>query len=401
MKFEESKLPEKAVISEIEKILEEDHLYDEGHILGSMCTKPHEFAVKLAAMFPDRNLGDAGLFPGTARIEQETIEMLGDMLGEERVVGNIVTGGSEANIVAMRVARKARDIKPPAHPEVIVPESVHMSLFKAADFMGFDVRVLHLDKDYQIDLGDFERAINENTMAVVGIAGTTSLGLVDPIREMGKIIESTNPDIPFHVDAAFGGFVLPFLKELGHDVPDFGFEVPQVQSITCDPHKMGLNLIPSGGLILRKDYADRAESGFNIPYLAGGAFRHFNLTGTRPGNVVIACWGLMRALGREGFRNVVRRCWENTLYLRDRLKELSKYVEVAHEPLMNVVGIRSVTDIPMTEVDREMRRAGWFLGIFKNMDPPITRVVVMPHVTQESIDAFIVDFERILENLNK
>ncbi|MEX2682698.1 MAG: tyrosine decarboxylase MfnA [Candidatus Sigynarchaeota archaeon] len=386
MKLPERGIPQSKILADIKKATAQDERYQTGHILGSMCTIPHEFAIKIASMFPEKNLGDPGLFPGTSKLEAETIQMIGDMLGDEHVVGNIVGGGSEANIIAMRVAKKYKENL--EKPEVIAPETLHLSFIKAAELMGFKLRTIKLDSNFEFDIGEFERAINDNTIAVVGIAGTTSLGLVDPIDKMGKIIESKNANIYFHVDAAFGGFVLPFMRDLGHKFPGYDFSVPQVASMTCDPHKMGMNIIPSGSFILREHFY-KDVLGFDIPYLAGGAFKHFNVMGTRPGNVVLACWGLMRHLGKEGFRAVVSECWENTLYLRKRLRELERYVEVAREPVINVLGIKSASSIQMNDIDKELRKSGYYLGFFKNMNPPIERIVIMPHVKPPVIDTFI------------
>ena len=72
MKLNESGIPKDTVIGDINSILSQDQLYEHGHIFGSMCTYPHEFASKLASMFPEKNLGDPGLFPGTARLEIES-----------------------------------------------------------------------------------------------------------------------------------------------------------------------------------------------------------------------------------------------------------------------------------------------------------------------------------------
>jgi len=397
MKLQERGESQQQVLDKIEKAVAEDERYDSGRILGSMCTFPHEFAIKIASMFPEKNLGDPGLFPGTSRLEAETIQMLGDLLGEEHVVGNIVGGGSEANIIAMRVAKKFNEHL--ENPEVIAPETVHASFHKAADFMGFKIKIIKVNEEFEVDLAEFDSAINENTIGVVGIAGTTSLGLVDPIEEMGKIIESKRNDIYFHIDAAFGGFVLPFLRDLGHEFPMYDFSVPQVKGMTIDPHKMGLNLIPSGSFILR-EHIYKDVLGFDIPYLAGGAHQHFNVMGTRPGNVVLACWGLLHHLGREGFRAVVKDCWENTLYLRERIGELEQYINVAHEPVINVLGIKSVTNVPMVEIDKALRNKGWYLGFFRGFNPPIERIVIMPHVTRQAIDEFIDDFATILKDLN-
>ncbi|NMC03595.1 MAG: tyrosine decarboxylase MfnA [Candidatus Lokiarchaeota archaeon] len=397
MRLPEKGLPQRKILDEIKQATAQDEQYQTGHILGSMCTIPHEFAIKIASLYPEKNLGDPGLFPGTSKLEAEAIQMIGDMLGDEHVVGNVVGGGSEANIIAMRVAKKYKETL--EKPEVIAPETLHASFHKAADFMGFKIRTIKHDENFDIDLGEFEDAINDNTIAAVGIAGTTSLGLVDPIDKMGEIIERKNPSTYFHVDAAFGGFVLPFLRDLGHSFPKYDFSVPQVASITCDPHKMGMNLIPSGTFILREHFY-KDVLGFDIPYLAGGAFKHFNVMGTRPGNVVLACWGLMRHLGREGFRKAVAGCWENTLYLRNQLRALEGKIEVAREPVINVLGIKSVSNVPMSEIDKELRKAGWYLGFFRNMNPPIERIVIMPHVTRPIIDAFVETLGTIVKRLS-
>ncbi|MHA1370001.1 MAG: tyrosine decarboxylase MfnA [Promethearchaeota archaeon] len=392
----ENGISETEILEELNEILSKDEQYQTSRILGSMCTRPHDVATKFAFKYPEKNLGDPGLFPGTARLEEECIKMIGGLLGSSDVVGNIVTGGSEANIIAMLVAKKL--IKKNS-PEVIVPASVHASFYKAADFIGFKLKVLDLNENYEFDLADLEKSINANTIAVVGVAGTTSLGLVDPIAEMGKIIDDSGQQIYFHVDAAFGGFVLPFLKDLGHDVPKFDFSVPAVYSMTSDPHKMGMNLIPSGSFILRKEY-HKKSLGFDIPYLAGGSFRHFNIVGTRPGNVVISCWALMKYLGREGYKKIVKTCWENTLYFCEKIGELDKYIGVARDPIMNVVGIVSKTDVKIQEINLKLREKGWYLGLFDSLDPPLMRAVIMPHVSIKGIDEFFTDLKKVLEALN-
>ncbi|MBD3186437.1 tyrosine decarboxylase MfnA [Candidatus Bathyarchaeota archaeon] len=396
MILQEEPIDQTAVIQALRDLLDKDEQYQSGRILGSMCTYPNEFAQRLASMFPEKNLGDPGLFPGTARLEDEAIKMMGEILGSGSVVGNMTTGGSEANIIAMRVAR---NLRPLPDPEVILPETAHASFFKAADFMGFKPRILEVDDNFMIDLGDLESTLNHNTIAVVGIAGTTALGLVDPIDQMGKIINDFDPGIYFHIDAAFGGFVLPFMRDMGHSFHPYDFSVNAVKSMTSDPHKMGTNLIPSGGFIMRESVY-RDGLGFDIPYLAGGAIKHFNIMGTRPGSVVVAFWGLMKHLGRKGFREIVSGCWENTKYFRERIREHESYLNVVVEPIINVIGIKSETRTPITEVDRLLRKKGWYLGLFKNMEPPLIRVVVMPHITRNAIDAFFDDLESILKELH-
>src|SRR5690606_34902424 len=141
----------------------------------------------------------------------------------------------EANIMAMRAARNTRRIK---NPEIIVPKSAHFSFKKASDMLCLKLREAELDKDYKVDINSVHHMISDKTVAIVGVAGTTELGKVDPIEELSEIC--ADRDIFLHVDAAFGGYSIPFLNETGYDLPKFDFSLPGVCSITIDPHKMGL-----------------------------------------------------------------------------------------------------------------------------------------------------------------
>ena len=179
-------------------------------------------ARKVYARFLEKNLGDSGLFPATAELEKETIQMIGSLLSNEKASGHIITGGTEANILALWAAKKSAKKE---KCEVIVPASAHCSFDKAGDLLDIKIVRVRLDSKFQVDTDAVAKAITPNTIAVVGVAGTTGLGAVDPIARLSEI--ALDNGLYLHVDAAFGGFVLPFLKELGHDVPIFDFEAQE------------------------------------------------------------------------------------------------------------------------------------------------------------------------------
>ncbi|MEJ2276817.1 MAG: tyrosine decarboxylase MfnA [Candidatus Lokiarchaeota archaeon] len=375
----------------LERKLSNDYSYDSGYILGSMCTDSLEFGKEVYAKYVSKNLGDAGLFPGTAQLEDELVEEIGQLFNGENITGSFTTGGSEANLIGMRIARELRkDIK---NPEVVVPLSAHVSFDKAADLLGIKLRKAKLNNNFELDLNHFKTLINENTCGVVGVAGTTSLGLVDPIEEIGKIIGGKN--IFFHVDAAFGGFVLPFLKNLNYKIPKWDFSVKEVDSITADPHKMGLGLIPSGGFFLR-DSSIVKKIGFEIPYLAGGNFKHLHIVGTRSGGTVVAFWAIMRYLGENGFTQIVEECMNNTHYLAKRINEI-KGINLTANPVINVVGITTKNGESICELDKELRKRNWMLGKFEDFN--LVRIVVMPHVTRQHLQNFTKDLEEISHKL--
>ncbi|MFX1340569.1 MAG: tyrosine decarboxylase MfnA [Promethearchaeota archaeon] len=373
--------------------LSKDYSYESGYILGSMCSEPIDFAKEIYFKYLSKNLGDPGLFQGTANLEKELVTEIGMLFGGKNIVGSITSGGTEANLMAMRIAKKFRpDLK---KAEFIVPLSAHASFDKGADMMfgGIKLRKANLDNNYKVDLDHFETLINNNTCGVVGIAGTTSLGIVDPIKEMGKIIEGKG--IFFHVDAAFGGFVLPFLSELNYKVPPWDFRVKQVNSITADPHKMGLGPIPTGGFFLR-DHSILKKNGFDIPYLAGGNFKHLHLVGTRPGGQVIAFWAIIKLLGIEGFVKIVKKCMDNTNYLMKLIAEING-IKLATTPEMNILGITTESGKSILEIDEELRKRKWMLGKFIKLN--LIRVVIMPHVTKKHLLNFANDLEDIVKRL--
>ncbi len=384
-------LKKRDILKILDKKLSKDYRYSSGHILGSMCTAAHEFGREIYCKYVNKNLGDPGLFPGTAELEDEIIREIGELYNGKEIIGSFTTGGSEANLIAVRIAKELRpDIN---EPEMVLPISAHMSFDKSAELLGIKLRKTQLKDNFQLDKEHFKSLINENTCLVVGIAGTTSLGLVDPIQEIGRMIE--NKDIFFHVDAAFGGFVLPFLKDLGYKIPEWDFHVDQVDSITADPHKMGLNVIPSGGIFLRNKNIIQ-KTGFEIPYLAGGNFKHLHIVGTRPGGPVISFWALMKYLGMNGFKKILNKCMENTRYLCEGIKEIEG-IRLATEPVMNIVGITTESGESICELDEELRKLHWMLGKFEDFN--LIRIVIMPHITTSHLSKFIKDLENVVKKL--
>jgi tyrosine decarboxylase/aspartate 1-decarboxylase len=379
----------KQEITEIlEKKLKQDFSYDSGSILGSMCTEPHDFGKEIYMKYIAKNLGDPGLFLGTTKLEEELTREIGNLFNGKNIIGTFTSGGSEANIIAMRIAKKLHPEI--SKPEVVLPISSHISFDKAADLLGIKLKKAKLKENFELDLDHYASLINHNTCGVVGIAGTTSLGLIDPIKEIGKLVQ--DKDIYFHVDAAFGGFILPFLKNIGYKIPLWDFSVKKVDSITADPHKMGLGIIPSGGFFLR-DESILQKTGFEIPYLAGGNFKHFHLVGTRPGASIIAFWAIMKYLGMDGFTKMIQDCMQNTNYLASKISEIQG-IKLATKPVLNLVGITTDDNASICDIDNKLRKKNWMLGKF--IDFNLIRVVMMPHVKHEHLTRFVEDLEEIL-----
>jgi tyrosine decarboxylase/aspartate 1-decarboxylase len=381
----EKGLPQSSVLEQLKSKLKEDFTYESGKILGSMCTKPHEFARRIYIKYLEKNLGDPGLFPATREIEREAIRLLGSLLSNPKACGHFVTGGTEANIVALWAARNLSEKK---RGEVIVPASAHYSFDKGADLLGLKLVKIRLNERFQVDTAAVKEAVTPKTLAIVGIAGTTDLGVVDPIPELSEIAAAHN--LYLHVDAAFGGFVLPFLKELGYANFNFDFKLPGVCSITVDPHKMGLAPIPAGGILFRNETLMKSVS-VEVPYLAGGNTKQSTIVGTRSGASAVAVWALLKHLGREGYKAMVKRCMSLTRTLARGIENMNG-VSLVTKPVMNIVGIKSdVLDIRF--IAQKLREKGWAISLF----PHHIRVVIMPHVKSAHIRRFLQDLNNIVK----
>ena len=375
-------ISEEELFTELEKRLKIDLTFDSGKILGSMCTYPHLLAQKIIRKYIDRNLGDPGLHRGSKEIEEEAVQMLGELLHLRRVYGNIVSGGTEANILAVRAFRNVSNIE---KPELILPESAHFSFLKASDLLKVKLVWAGLNRDYSVNVKDVETKITDNTIGIVGIAGTTGLGVVDDIPALSDI--AVDYGIPLHIDAAFGGFVIPFAKALGYELPDFDFRLKGVQSITIDPHKMGMAPIPAGGIVFRKKkYMDVIN--VLAPYLAGGKIFQATITGTRPGANAIAVWALLKHLGFEGYKNVVKEAMENALWFADQIRRLDG-VYLIREPMLNIVSFGSKR---LKKIEAELKAREWGISAHRGY----IRIVMMPHVKREHLNNFLKDLGEIL-----
>lgn len=370
------------VLRMLKNFKKQDMTYSSGKILGSMCTCPNEMGVEAYCMFLESNLGDPGLFTGTRAMENEVIHMLGELLGKSDIYGHIITGGTEANIMAMRAARNSNRIR---NPEIIVPKSAHFSFRKAADMLCLNIKEAELDKNYCIDLESVNSLISDHTVAIVGVAGTTELGKIDPIEGLSNICLDNN--IFLHVDAAFGGFSIPFLNDMGYNFPIFDFRLEGVCSITIDPHKMGLAPIPAGGILFReKSYLDAMS--IETPYLTENW--QSTIVGTRTGASTAATWSLMKYLGRTGYREVAANCMKLTELLANGVKKAG--FNLVTEPQLNIVAFNS-EEMTVEEIANQLENSGWAVSI--SSYPKAIRIIVMPHLKEEHINMLLTDLNGI------
>ena len=368
-----------SVIRELKRFRKMDTHFDSGKILGSMCTRPHPVAIKAFEMFIETNLGDPALFPGVREIEERLIEAMKNLVSApSNATGLVVSGGTEGNINAIRIAKILSKKR-----KIILPEGAHFSFHKVASLMNVDLKFVKLDENYCTDVNELETVIDGDTAAVVAIAGSTELGTIDDIPSISKICREKN--VFLHVDAAFGGFIIPFLKDLGYSLPDFDFKLEGVCTVQIDSHKMGCSVIPMGMLLVRDKKWVNSIS-VESPYVSTS--RQATILGTRPGASVAAAYAVIKHLGKKGYKEIVKKCMQLTKYTAKRLEEIG--LELPIKPTLNVVGVKLKNP---KKVYEELAKLGWRVAKLERIS--CIRLVIMPHVTKNAIDKFIPDLEKI------
>tara|TARA_Y100000815_G_C13307713_1_gene487177 strand:- start:289 stop:1428 length:1140 start_codon:yes stop_codon:yes gene_type:complete len=374
-------LSQKDVNDKLTRIIKKDTNFNSGKIFGSMCTTPHSFSQKIYSKYLEKNIGDPGLILGTQKLENDSIRMIGSLLSYPDAIGNVVSGGTEANIIALWTARNYSNT---SNAEVILPSHSHHSFDKAADILGLKLIKIP-SKNGIMDVNHIEKKITRNTILMIGVAGNTPLGLIDPIDELSDL--AIKFSIPLHVDASFGGFIIPFLRKSEYKIPEFDFSLPGVYSIVVDPHKMGMAPIPSSCILFRNSKFLNSISS-NVDYLSGGQKPRKTLLGTSPGASIISLWALMNFLGKDGYSKIALRCMKNTQYLYEKLNTISG-INIIQKPVLNIIGFK-FRKIPNQLLAKKIRKQGWAISVF----PTHIRLVIMPHINRQHIDNFIDSLSR-------
>ncbi|KYK21744.1 tyrosine decarboxylase MnfA [Thermoplasmatales archaeon SM1-50] len=361
------------IFNELLRFQQRDFCFSSGHILGSMCTVPHPIAREAYIQFLETNLGDPELCPGTKKIESRFVAFISKLLyAPKNSIGQIVSGGTEGNITAMWIAKQLSGKK-----EILLPQSAHFSFQKITSLMDLKLIELPLTKEYVIDVTQLKKNITKKTAAIIGLAGSTELGAIDPIPQLSDIC--SDEQIFLHIDAAFGGFVIPFLKKLQYNVPDFDFRLKGVSTISVDSHKMGYSVIPLGTLMIRnKNWLESIS--VESPYIS--CEKQAGILGTRSGAPVAAAYAVARYLGNEGYKNMVKSCMEVTKYTQKNITELG--LDLVMEPAMNVLGVKLCKP---GLIVKKLSDKGWRVNKVKRLS--CIRLVMMPQITKEIIDEFI------------
>ncbi|KAI1651060.1 glutamate decarboxylase [Daldinia loculata] len=289
-----------------------------------------------------KNLADNDEYPAMMSLHERCVSIIADFWGakrSEKAVGTATTGSSEAihlGGLAMKrrwqERRKAKGLDT-SNPNIIMGANAQVALEKFARYFDVEARILPVSKEsnYRLDPNLVRKNIDENTIGVFAILGSTYTGHYEPVEEISKILdeyeEKTGIDIPIHVDAASGGFVAPFTHAQAGG-PKWDFELPRVKSINVSGHKYGLVYVGVGWIVWRDEAYLPQHLIFELHYL-GGTEKSFTLNFSRPGAQVIVQYYNLIHLGFEGYREIMENCLRNARLLSKSLEATGWYTCVS------------------------------------------------------------------------
>jgi glutamate decarboxylase len=370
---------------------------DPGRNLATFVTTWMELPAKLViAENLHRNFIDHAEYPRTAEIERRCIRMLADLFNAPgQTTGARCQGSSEAIMLGGLAAkwrwRKAREAagKGTQQPNLVYGGDVHVVWDKFCRYFDVEPRTIPLKPGkYVIGPEDVEPLVDENTIGVVAVLGTTFTGHADDVVGIDELLRDIRDkrglDVPIHVDGASGGFVWPFLYPDEH----WDFRLEQVRSINVSGHKFGM-VYPGIGWLVFKEASDLPEDLVFYENYLGETDATFTLNfSTGAANMLAQYYNFCR-FGKQGYGEIIGAMQKNAKYLGAQLKEGGRFELIGEdEPQLPLITF-SLTgnDLGYDEFDVSAQLAaerGWMVPAY-TLPPDAQDVTVMRALVKENV----------------
>lgn len=364
-----------------------------------------------------KNFIDYEEYPQSAEIQNRCVNMIARLFNapvdseDEHPVGTSTIGSSEA-IMLGTLAMKRRwqnkrkaEGKDTSRPNIIMNSAVQVCWEKAARYFDVEERYVYCTEDrYVIDPKQAVDLIDENTIGICAILGTTYTGEYEDVKAINDLLVERGLDIPIHVDAASGGFVVPFIN------PNllWDFRLEKVVSINVSGHKYGLVYPGVGWVVWRSPEYLPKELIFNINYL-GAEQASFTLNFSKGASQVIGQYYQMIRLGKRGYRSIMVNITRIADYLAQQLEQMGFIIMSQRSgrglPLV-AFRLRPDRDEQFDEfaLAHQLRERGWIVPAY-TMAPhsnelKLMRVVVREDFSMARCDSLLADIKLAMKTLS-
>jgi glutamate decarboxylase len=366
----------------------------------------------------DVNFIDHAEYPRTAEIEQRCIRMLADLFhAPGETTGARTQGSSEAIMLgALSLKWKWRERREAAgkdtsKPNLVFGGDVHVVWEKFCRYFDVEPRIVPLQPDkYTIGPEDVEPHIDENTIGVAAVVGTTFTGHADDVVGINDLLvqrkHDTGLDVPLHIDGASGGFVWPFL----YPHSEWDFRLEQVRSINVSGHKFGL-VYPGIGWLVFREKSDLAEDLVFYENYLGKTDATFTLNFSTGSSMVLAQYYNFIRLGKIGYRYVMEVMQSNAELLTAGLEKIGRFKVIGADseqlPLV-AFNLADPENEPFDEFDVAWQVAaerGWMLPAY-TMPPKaekvkMLRALVKLNLSHALVQTLVDDIHQACDTLEK
>lgn len=356
-----------------------------------------ELAARAYAVFATVNGLDMTSFPSVVRLENDIVRFAAGLLGgDESTRGTFTGSGTESIMLAVKAARDRHLAGvPAARPRMILPVTAHAAFHKAARYLGLDVVALPVSPEtFRPDPAAYAAVIDDRTALAVVSAPSYAHGVVDPVREVAEVAAARG--VPCHVDACVGGWLLPYLRRLGEEVPDFDLSVPGVTSISVDMHKYGF-ADKGASVVLYRDAELRRHQYFACASWPGYPVVNATVQGSRPAGLLASAWAVLHRLGDAGYLELAGRTRAATDAVRTGIERRVPALRVLGDPRASLLAVAG-EGVDVLHVADEMRERGWYVqpqltyaGLPANLHLTVTPATLP--VVDELLDALAASVE--------
>ncbi len=370
----------------------------------------------LAAETLGKNLIDEDEYPQTEVVHRRVVSMIGRLFHAPAGSGSTGTatiGSSEAIMLGMLAhkrswqQRREREGQPADRPNVVLGADVHTCWEKFTRYFEVEPRLVPMEEGrYTIGAEQVEPLLDERTIAVAGVLGTTFTGQMDDLAAIDALLTRVEQErgltIPLHVDAASGGFVTPFAD------PDLAwdFRLARVRSINVSNHKFGL-VYPGMGTVVFREANDLPEGlVFHINYL-GGDMPNYSLNFSRASNAVLLQYFNFLRLGVEGYRRIVANVLSNARALAGKLAKIDGLEVINDATQFPIVVVRASDPqaLDLTLASHQLRERGWIVPAYTlppNADHiTVLRMVVKENFSRDMVDMLVHDLRNAIKVLEE
>nr|WP_319485501.1 glutamate decarboxylase [uncultured Cohaesibacter sp.] len=362
-----------------------------------------------------KNLANQNEYGETTSIHKKLVATIADLLhapDPAHAAGTSTSGSSEACAIAMlmhkwlwQAGAEPESSGPRRVPNIVLGTNAHLVWRKFALYLGVEVREAPFDGINSYPLETMLSLVDENTICVVAVMGSTFSGFCDPVKEINDALMEMNArngwNVGIHVDGAIGGFILPFVTDSRKPVWDFA--LPLVRSINLSGHKFGLVYPGLGWLMLRDQTMIPEHMNMTASYLTGNT-QSYAISFSRSSSLVIAQYFNFLHYGRAGYGAVIGKCLNNARHVASGLEAMGCF-ELISDLTLPVIAFSFTSGLEGREADftSALRSKGWMLPFYQmpaGIERKAMRIVIREDMSRERLEALLTDIAEAIATLS-